>query len=208
MRKHRNATKTSCCAQSVEGRSKGKRPRFLGSAENLGVDLPLGDNHLRLVVTDRIGESDAQEFLLILVDTTPPEIVVTMSPGVLWPPNHRLVPVHVTLALHDDCTPVTAELESILSSEPDNAPGTSDGNTTRDIQGAAFHTPDFDFLLRAERIFPGPGRLYRVTYRASDGSGNISRYRFGVVVPAIPEPVSNSTLDGPTGTFEPSESRR
>jgi hypothetical protein len=74
-------------------------------------------------------------------------------------------------------------LQSITSSEPDDAPGRGDGATTSDVQGAAAGTPDFDVSLRAERDGRGPGRTYSARYRSTDASGNVGMGIGTVVVP-------------------------
>jgi len=74
-------------------------------------------------------------------------------------------------------------LASVASSEPDDAPGGSDGKTTGDIQGAAIGTADSSFSLRAERDSQGGGRVYTVVYQAIDGSGNTASALATVSVP-------------------------
>jgi endo-1,4-beta-xylanase len=104
-------------------------------------------------------------------DTTPPLLDVALSPQMLWPPNHKLVPVEAAIRVSDGCDPSPAvRLVSVTSSEPDNATG--DGNTTGDIQGADFGQDDRSFSLRAERRGSGKGRTYAVTFEAEDASGN------------------------------------
>ncbi|HYS05151.1 MAG TPA: MopE-related protein [Candidatus Dormibacteraeota bacterium] len=111
----------------------------------------------------------------VLHDTTPPQISIRITPAVLWPPNHRLVPVQVQWTVLDACDPAPrVTLSSVTSSEPDDAPGGADGNTTGDIQGAAIGTADASVFLRAERSDDGPGRVYTLTYTAEDASGNRS----------------------------------
>lgn len=111
-------------------------------------------------------------------DTEPPVVTVTVSPGELWPANHRAVPITVHVAATDnkDPNPIIA-LESITSSEPDN--GVGDGGTEADITVGA----DGSILLRAERSGTGPGRIYTITYRAVDASGNVGFGSAEVVVP-------------------------
>ena len=72
-------------------------------------------------------------------------------------------------------------LVSITSNEAVNAGGS--GNTSPDIQGAAFGTDDRQFLLRAERSGQGAGRVYTITYEAKDGSGNATTSAVTVTVP-------------------------
>jgi hypothetical protein len=74
-------------------------------------------------------------------------------------------------------------LQSVASSEPDDAPGGGDGATTGDVQGADVGTADVDVLLRAERDGRGPGRTYSARYRATDASGNVGT---GVGTVAVP----------------------
>jgi hypothetical protein len=111
-----------------------------------------------------------------VVDTTPPTIrALTVDPSVLWPPNHRLVDVHVHADIEDDCSASpTLKLVSVTSNEPDNATGLGDGNTSGDIRGIELAQDDRDFLLRAERDGNGTGRVYTLTFEASDEAGNTS----------------------------------
>jgi len=105
-------------------------------------------------------------------DTTPPTISVELSDNTLWPPNHKMVDISVDVTAEDDSGDVTVVLTSITSSEDDNGKGVGDGNTNDDIQGAEFGTLDTEFQLRAERAGKGSGRVYTITYTASDAAGN------------------------------------
>ena len=106
-----------------------------------------------------------------IVDTTPPNLTATLSPTTLWPPNHKLAQIAESITVSDICDPnPTVRLVSITSNEDDN--GLGDGNTSEDVQGAMLGTDDRTFLLRSERSGPGNGRVYTVTYEASDASGN------------------------------------
>src|SRR5207247_5017081 len=74
-------------------------------------------------------------------DTTPPTLALGADPQTLWPPNHRMVPVQAAWQVTDACDPVAqAVLVSATSSEPDDATGTGDGNTTADIQEGSIGT--------------------------------------------------------------------
>jgi probable HAF family extracellular repeat protein len=112
-------------------------------------------------------------------DTTPPELDVSVSPNLLWPPNHRYVTVHATVTATDDSgSDPTVELVSVISNEPDN--NVRDGNTVNDVVTTA---DPFTFRLRAERDEGGSGRIYTVTYRATDASGNSATRSATVAVP-------------------------
>ncbi len=119
---------------------------------------------------------------LTIVDQAPPVIIVSLSPAVLWPPNHTLATINATITVSDNCDPdPRVELVSVTSSEPDN--GLGDGDKADDVQGASIGTDDRSFMLRAERSGAGAGRTYTVTYRATDKSGNSTLATATVVVP-------------------------
>jgi predicted extracellular nuclease len=98
------------------------------------------------------------------------------NPAVLWPPNHRLVPVTINYTTSDNCGPVTCTL-SVTSNEPINS--TDDGDTAPDwIIDDAHHVK-----LRAERSGIGTGRIYTITITCTDGAGNSSIKTVVVTVP-------------------------
>jgi hypothetical protein len=68
------------------------------------------------------------------------------------------------------------EFVSVESNEPVNDRG--DGNTEPDIE----IIDDFTFNLRAERSGRGEGRLYTLTYRATDSCGNVAEASAAVTV--------------------------
>jgi hypothetical protein len=109
-------------------------------------------------------------------DKTAPAIVVSSSPSSLWPPNHKMVAVNVTVNVSDDIDPNPAvKLVSITC---------DDGcDPTLDVAGAAPETDDRQFQLRAERSGGGAGRTYTITYSAKDAAGNVSTKAAAVVVP-------------------------
>ena len=169
--------------------------RPLGTGVVLSTLLPLGASRVGLRVSDPSGRSDVAETVVEVVDTAPPSFTMTTDQTVLWPPNHRLVPVHPAWQVNDRCDPAaTARLVSVTSSEPDDAPGGGDGETTDDVAGADVGSPDAEVLMRAERSGSGPGRMYELTYAATDASGNATSALGVVTVPHDqgegPEPLS------------------
>ena len=95
-----------------------------------------------------------------------------------------MVPVAAGVFVTDNCDPdPDVVLISVTSSEPDNAKGGGDGNTTNDIQDAELGTEDYNISLRAERQGKGSGRIYTVTYEATDDSGNSATASATVLVP-------------------------
>jgi predicted extracellular nuclease len=115
---------------------------------------------------------------LICVDATPPTLTLSVSPDVLWPPNHKYVTVEATVSVKDKADPNASwSLVSVTSNEPDN--GIGDGNTTNDI----LVINDTTFQLRAERSGSGNGRVYSFAYQATDACGNTATANTAVYVP-------------------------
>lgn len=108
-------------------------------------------------------------------DTTPPALSVSLSPTIL-PPNNKHVPITATITVKDDFDPAPEiQLISITANEPLN---NEDG---RDIQPG---TDDRQFMLKAKRKDHNKdGRIYTVTYTATDGTGNIATASATVTVP-------------------------
>ena len=150
---------------------------------NPGGPYALGATDVTVDCDDAQGDVTAVVCQATVVDTTPPSISVVVSPDELWPPNHRMVEIQADVTADDACGPPTFVLESITSDEPDNAEGDGDGDTNNDIQNADLGTDDVLFDLRAERDGNGDGRVYTVTYTATDGSGNQASAAATVNVP-------------------------
>ena len=103
---------------------------------------------------------------------------VFVTPDMLWPANHKYVEVVATVVVSDNLDPnPIITLVSITSNEPDNGDG--DGNTVNDI----VIVDDFYFKLRAERSGVGTGRIYTITYMATDTCGNSTTQSVTVTVP-------------------------
>lgn len=110
------------------------------------------------------------------VDTTPPSLTVSVSPSTLWPPNGKLVPITATITVKDDYDPAPEiKLESVTANEA------LDISDASDVQPG---TDDRSFSLAAKRAGTNQaGRIYTVTYSATDGSGNKSIASATVTVP-------------------------
>ena len=135
-----------------------------------------------LRVIDAFAQADEDAASVAVVDTTPPQLAVSVSPDRLRPPSHRLETITATITASDTCdTAPTIRLVSITSNEPDN--GLGDGDQPNDVQGAAFGTDDRQFQLRRERSGNGGGRVYTIIYSATDDSGNTTLERATVTVP-------------------------
>src|SRR5262249_14534881 len=70
-------------------------------------------------VTDAAGNQTSQSIPVVIRDKTAPLITSTeVDPNVLWPPNHKMVPVKVAIRARDDVDPApVSKIISITSNE-------------------------------------------------------------------------------------------
>lgn len=139
----------------------------------------IGVHHLTLTVTDSHGESDFCTARLEVKDVAPPDfIALRATPDLLWPPNHKMIEVKIAADLIDICDPdPTYRIIEVHSNEPEEENG--DGETEPDWQIIDDHT----LLLRAERSGSGEGRVYTITVKALDTSGNSISSKVEVRIP-------------------------
>jgi hypothetical protein len=144
-----------------------------------GSTFPLGTDPFSCHVTDNAGNGNSCSSVVKVQDTTPPVISsLSVSPSTLWPPNHKFVPVTLSVTAQDTCDPNPAcTLTGIVSSEPANSDGS--GNTSPDF----VITGSLSANLRAERDGPGSGRTYTLTVQCTDHSNNTSSTSTTVFVP-------------------------
>lgn len=129
-----------------------------------------GVNTLTLTATDSFGNVTVASSSITVEDTIAPVIdSLSVNPKVLWPPNHKMVPVRVSAEITDACGETTWEIISITSNQAVDAKGS--GNTSPDWLITGDHTAS----LRAERAGPAKGgRIYTLTVQATDEAGNQS----------------------------------
>jgi hypothetical protein len=109
----------------------------------------------------------------------PPDCsTVVASTTTLWPPNHKLRLVTLSGGTDPDSDPVTLTVTGVTQDEPLN--GSGDGDTSPDAQARALSNT---VLLRAERSGSGDGRVYRISFTASDGQGGSCS---GTVIVGVP----------------------
>jgi hypothetical protein len=142
-----------------------------------GSTFPLGTTTVQCTATDTHNNTAHGSFTVTVRDTTPPTIVsITANPNSLWPPNHKMVAVTVTVIASDLVDPhPTSHIISITSNEAIN--GNGDGNTSPDWEITGPLTAN----IRAERA-GGTDRVYTITIETTDFSGNTAHGTVTVTV--------------------------
>lgn len=151
-----------------------------GGAQYFGFYADGGDKIATITVTAPSGALGLAIGDLAIAACPAPEIDVTVTPAILQSPNHKMVDITASVDVSGGCGVVTVALVSVTSDEPDN--GVDDGNTVNDIDGVD-SGEDYDFRVRAERCGSCDGRVYTVTYSATDESGNVSYGTAEILVP-------------------------
>jgi hypothetical protein len=93
---------------------------------------------------------------------------VSVSPAVLWPPNHKMRSVEVEVVASDNCDTgmPTCLITSVTSNEPEDGCGKKDAGPDSEITG------DLTVDLRSERCGGGDGRVYTINLSCTDTAGN------------------------------------
>jgi DNA-binding beta-propeller fold protein YncE len=127
---------------------------------------------------DCSGNSNACSQTVTVVNTRPPDLShLRACPTILWPPNHKLVPVVIEGVVTDVCGSV---LNCRIVSVTDNE---------RNERRPDLREPDYlitgarTVLLRAERDNTYSSRIYWILMEAEDPCGNTVSRKIEVVVP-------------------------
>jgi hypothetical protein len=140
----------------------------------------VGVNSVMLTVTDNVGQTASCMANVTVVDLTAPAISsVSADPAMLWPPDHTMRPIQVSISSSDNCPGTTCEIIGVSSDEA--ADGLGDGHTEAD-----WEIVNGSLSLRAERSGTGTGRVYKITVECTDASGNKTRATTAVSVPSAP----------------------
>jgi len=135
-----------------------------------------GSDRFTFVVNDGHADSNVAAVSIAVrpVNDNPVCAGATVTPGTLWPPNHKMVPLDVSGFTDVDGDPVTVTATSVWQDEPID--GQADGSTGPDAQLVPLQ-------VRAERSGQGDGRVYHVTVQATDGHGGSCTATLLVCVP-------------------------
>ncbi len=136
-----------------------------------------GTNTVTCNATDDVGNAATKSFKVIVNDTEAPTIAgIVPSADTLWPPSRKLVPVTLAVNATDNCDTPTCEIIDVSSSEP-----VVGGEDTTSPDWVV--TGPLSVSLRAERLSTSPGRVYTITVRCTDSSGNLATKKVTVTVP-------------------------
>ena len=155
------------------------------AAGSVNVNVP-GTYTITYTATDPSGNPAASVTRTVnVVDTTAPVINLNGVTPVLWPPDHGYQSFAVSdfvVSATDSCNTSlgvgNVVISQVTSDELENSIG--DGNTLNDIVIAGDCR---SVKLRAERDGNGDGRVYTITFKVTDSSGNAGTATARVVVP-------------------------
>jgi hypothetical protein len=151
--------------------------------------FPVGATTVTWTATDGAGNQNTAQQTVTVADTIPPDLSVSVTPDMLWPPNHKMYEVMPVVSATDACdASPTIQLVNITMNEGDEELAfdplydttLGDGNTTNDIQ---YDSSTGQVFVRAERSGTGSGRVYTLTYQATDAAGNTAQATATVTVP-------------------------
>jgi von Willebrand factor A domain-containing protein 7 len=157
-----------------------------GGTANVSIQLTVpadvsGVSSDTLTVTATSPTTGASNFAILTSPVTlnrPPDVSqAAPSTAILWPPNHRMVAISIVGVTDPDGDPFSIQITGIAQDEPTN--GLGDGDTCPDGQGINSATAQ----LRAERSGTGNGRVYTITFTATDSKGASTMGSVRVFVP-------------------------
>jgi hypothetical protein len=143
-----------------------------GGGATLEFALAVSDGFLASEVADLVSVN--------VVNVNDPPLCAAARPSVarLWPPSHKMIEIAIAGVADPDNDQVMITITGVTQDEPLN--GLGDGDTSPDavIRGD-------NVLLRAERSGNGNGRVYQVSFTATDlhATGGSCSGTVAVVVP-------------------------
>jgi hypothetical protein len=159
-------------------------PSFTAPPANGAVPLTF-----RLTVSD--GELLSQPAdVVVTVNNGPPLCQLARAePSLLWPPNHKMVPISIVGVTDPNNSPVAITVIGVTQDEPVNGLGDGDSAPDAAIAGGTV-------LVRSERSGTGNGRVYEVQFTADDGQGGVCAGAVTIAVPHSKRPGETAGDDG------------
>jgi hypothetical protein len=146
------------------------RQRILGDyqvVKTLGRDFYGTFSGNRVPFNGATGTSIIDPIYFSVTGNLPPVCsAASTSPNRLWPANHMFRTVTIGGITDPDGDPLTVTITAVTQDEP--VKGSRDANTSPDARRTTLAR---SVLLRAERSALGDGRVYRVTFTATDPNG-------------------------------------
>jgi CSLREA domain-containing protein len=135
--------------------------------------FPIGTTTVRFTADDASANAAVASTTVTVRDATPPAIAsLAAAPNLLWPPNHKMIPVALSVSASDACGgPPSCRITAVASNEPASDPA---GDWTI--------TGPLTLNLRADRLGSGSGRIYAITVACTDAFANTSTATVGVTV--------------------------
>jgi hypothetical protein len=127
---------------------------------------------------DPAGNREETEHQYIRIDTTPPSVSAYANPDILWPPNHKFVPVTVTGHVNDNFSGIVHTVSYHVADEYHQVQPS--GVATVNSQG------NYSFVVNLQSSRLGQdrnGRQYTIYVTAYDVAGNTATASPGVLVP-------------------------
>lgn len=121
--------------------------------------------------TDDCANTATSSQIITIMDRKAPHIYnLTAEPTLLWPPNHKMIPVNITCEYKDNCDPLPrCRIIAVENNQPQDACG--DADTELDWEIAS----DLTVNLRAERAgCRKEDRIYTIIVQCTDCKGNRS----------------------------------
>jgi len=156
----------------------------LGSWDKLGTGMPNArvwdmqfDEADNVLVAATMGRGVWMMSNVTIVDVLPPVITSNVARTLLWPARRGMMPIGFSASAVDAIDPNPVVTVEVFSDE---------------ANGAAPFAPDATGMspattfLRAERAYPGDGRVYLIVTKATDNCGNVAVDCKTVTVPVMP----------------------
>jgi len=172
---------TSTAVSCTAGVFKANTDAVFTVAGTIDCVLPDGDLSTQVSIDSAMYDPDPTNDTSTVVTTVSnPAPVISgesITPTVLWPVNHKMVPVSIEYSVADNCGPAPVCSLSVIGNE--RGDGRGDGHTATDWQVIDAH----NVLLRAERSGTGSGRTYTIGITCADSSGKPGTKNVFVTVP-------------------------